>query len=371
MGYKVKKGETLSKIAKDNGLTLEQLKKLNPNIKDINNIQIGQEINLSDKSNEQMRSYYAQQNAKLGLKPKQHVIYETPNQKIGLGQYIVPEYINNEPVQDKTFTNYNQNQTPIFNSLLPDFNNLSKDEIMNIQSQLKSMGYDLGNSGKNKDGVDGDWGNKSKIALQMALNDGYSFNNNQLIGESNSSKLFEEGSNQIIGNAVTTTKHLLDLITGKESESNYASNGTKKQALALALKYRPVDADERLKNGESVTWSIGEDSNGDYLWKYINGGHQVHEKSDKNRSLYNRVAYNSGEHTLGQYSITEHPDGSFTINDDYNHNNSGTKFSNNIQNPTPYDKVRSFVGNNFGESSHGYPINWEISSKQANRWRNL
>ena len=52
MGYKVKKGETLSKIAKDNGLTLEQLKKLNPNIKDINNIQIGQEINLSDKSNE-------------------------------------------------------------------------------------------------------------------------------------------------------------------------------------------------------------------------------------------------------------------------------------------------------------------------------
>jgi hypothetical protein len=40
------------------------------------------------------------------------------------------------------------------------------------------MGYDLGKSGKNKDGVDGDWGDKSKIALQMALNDGYSFNNN-------------------------------------------------------------------------------------------------------------------------------------------------------------------------------------------------
>jgi hypothetical protein len=63
------------------------------------------------------------------------------------------------------------------------------------------------------------------------------------------------------------------LITGKESESNYASNGTKKQALALALKYRPVDADERLKNGESVTWIIGKDSDGNYLWKYINGGH--------------------------------------------------------------------------------------------------
>ena len=97
-------------------------------IKDINKIKIGQKINISKKpdQNEQMRSYYAQQNAKLGLNPKQHVIYETPNQKIGLGQYIVPEYINNEPVQDKTFTNYNQNQTPIFNPLLPDFSNLSK-----------------------------------------------------------------------------------------------------------------------------------------------------------------------------------------------------------------------------------------------------
>ena len=40
-------------------------------------------------------------------------------------------------------------------------------------------------------------------------------------------------------------------------------------------------------------------------------------------------------------------------------------------NPTSYDRVRSFVGNNYGESSHGYPINWKISSKEANRWRNL
>jgi hypothetical protein len=40
------------------------------------------------------------------------------------------------------------------------------------------MGYDLGKSGKNKDGVDGDWGDKSKIAFQMALNDGLFFDNN-------------------------------------------------------------------------------------------------------------------------------------------------------------------------------------------------
>lgn len=61
MKYKVKSGDTLSKIAKDNGLTLQQLKQLNPNISDINYIQVGQEINIKKSDNtEQMRSYYAQ-----------------------------------------------------------------------------------------------------------------------------------------------------------------------------------------------------------------------------------------------------------------------------------------------------------------------
>ena len=360
MVYTIKKGDTLGKIAKANGLTLDQLKELNPNIKDVNKVYVGQKINLSDKQTN------SQQNTK-----EQSIVSKIPRYEIGLGQYIV----NNEPVQDGTFVNYVQEWTPIFNPIVPDFDNfnktLSKDEIISIQSQLKSMGYDLGKSGKNRDGVDGDWGDKSKVAFQMALNDGLFFDNNKLVGTSNSSKLFEEGSNQIIGNAFTTSKHLLDLMLGKESESTYASTGTKKQALALALKYRPIDADEKLKNGESVTWVIGKDAEGDYLWKYINGGHQIHESGDKNRSIYDRIAYNSGEHTLGQYSITEHPDGSFTITDEYNHNNSGTKFSNNIQNPTAYDRVRSFVGNNFGESSHAYPINWQISSSEAKRWRNL
>lgn len=183
MGYTVKKGDTLSKIAKDNGITLEQLKKLNPEIKDINKIRIGQKINISKKSdqNEQMRSYYAQQNAKLGLNPKQSTISKTSNQEIGLGQYVVPKYINNEHIQDKTSTSYIQNQTPVFNPLLPNFNNLNKDEIMNIQSHLKSAGYDLGNTGKNKDGVDGDWGNISKKAWEQAQKDGWILKDGQLI----------------------------------------------------------------------------------------------------------------------------------------------------------------------------------------------
>ena len=45
----IKKGDTLSQIAKANGTTLKALKESNPNIKDLNKISIGQKINLSPK----------------------------------------------------------------------------------------------------------------------------------------------------------------------------------------------------------------------------------------------------------------------------------------------------------------------------------
>lgn len=44
--YTVKKGDTLSKIAKVHGVTLDHLKACNPQIKDVNKIYPGQEINL-------------------------------------------------------------------------------------------------------------------------------------------------------------------------------------------------------------------------------------------------------------------------------------------------------------------------------------
>lgn len=44
--YIVKKGDTFSKIAKTHGITLSELVKFNSNIKNINRINIGQEINL-------------------------------------------------------------------------------------------------------------------------------------------------------------------------------------------------------------------------------------------------------------------------------------------------------------------------------------
>jgi LysM repeat protein len=48
MTYVVKPGDTLSKIAKQNGITLNQLLKLNPQITDPNKIKVGARINLPD-----------------------------------------------------------------------------------------------------------------------------------------------------------------------------------------------------------------------------------------------------------------------------------------------------------------------------------
>ena len=44
--YKVKKGDTLSEIARDNGTTLKKLKAANPQIKDLNKIKLGQAIKI-------------------------------------------------------------------------------------------------------------------------------------------------------------------------------------------------------------------------------------------------------------------------------------------------------------------------------------
>ena len=48
MAYKVKKGDTLSQIAKAKGVTLQALLAANPNIKNANQIRVGQSIKMPD-----------------------------------------------------------------------------------------------------------------------------------------------------------------------------------------------------------------------------------------------------------------------------------------------------------------------------------
>ena len=52
MTYRIKAGDTLSKIAKRNGISLAQLLKANPQISNPDRIQVGQIVNLPDTSTE-------------------------------------------------------------------------------------------------------------------------------------------------------------------------------------------------------------------------------------------------------------------------------------------------------------------------------
>ena len=58
------------------------------------------------------------------------------------------------------------------------------DNAEKLQQELKRIGYNLGTSGKNKDGVDGKWGKQSQAALDQAFKEGYVFQNGKLINPS-------------------------------------------------------------------------------------------------------------------------------------------------------------------------------------------
>tara|TARA_R110000822_G_scaffold191742_1_gene330450 strand:- start:346 stop:990 length:645 start_codon:yes stop_codon:yes gene_type:complete len=55
--YTIKKGDTLSEIARDNGTTLKALKESNPQIKDLNKISIGQKIKMPGKVKDRKSVY--------------------------------------------------------------------------------------------------------------------------------------------------------------------------------------------------------------------------------------------------------------------------------------------------------------------------
>ena len=82
--YYVKKGDTLSKIAKDNGMSLAKLVSFNPQIKDINKINIGEKIYLT--SNTQEEYYTVKKGDTLGAIARQFNI--SLNKLLGLNPDI-------------------------------------------------------------------------------------------------------------------------------------------------------------------------------------------------------------------------------------------------------------------------------------------
>lgn len=151
MSYKVKKGDTLSGIAKAHNMSLDELLKLNGISKDkANHISIGQEIKITKDPNSVDFS-------QIGFK----------------SLYPITMDWKSYHTDDKSMP------APFKEGYTED--DYIKDNAETIQKQLKEAGYHLGTSGKNKDGVDGSWGKNSQSALDKALSEGYKLENGKLI----------------------------------------------------------------------------------------------------------------------------------------------------------------------------------------------
>lgn len=164
MSYKVKKGDTLSKIAQQHNMSLNELLELNGISKDkANSIQIGQGIKISKDSQVSQDSYQS----------------EFVQGPLGAFQYDYKKYIT--PDESKG-TPYKQDYTQ---------QDYLKDNAKSIQEQLIAAKYDLG-----KWGADGKWGETSQKALDKALSEGYKLENGKLIApeKSNNPVLQKVGS---------------------------------------------------------------------------------------------------------------------------------------------------------------------------------
>ena len=231
MSYKVKKGDTLSGIAKAHNMSLDELLKLNGISKDkANSISVGQEIKIGQPSpsteTPEFRTPLMDTQYTIGMnwqptsKPEDSEMgvpyapgytkkaFATDHAKTLQEQLVAAGYSvgktgvdgkwgkNSQAALDKALAEgytLKGNQlvkptlkprktaaTPQTASTGIDLKYL-KSNALSIQQQLKESGYDLGTSGKNKDGVDGSWGDKSQTALSQALADGYSFKDGKLI----------------------------------------------------------------------------------------------------------------------------------------------------------------------------------------------
>ena len=81
--YTIKKGDTLSEIARDNGTTLKAIQEANPNIKDLNKIKPGQEINLSKKVKDRKSVYQGMTKSEMAGITKDKVVERKYGGQIG------------------------------------------------------------------------------------------------------------------------------------------------------------------------------------------------------------------------------------------------------------------------------------------------
>jgi len=81
--YTIKKGDTLSEIARDHGTTLKAVKEANPQIKDLNKIRPGQEIKMPEKVKDRKSVYQGMTKSEMAGITKDKVIERKHGGQIG------------------------------------------------------------------------------------------------------------------------------------------------------------------------------------------------------------------------------------------------------------------------------------------------
>jgi|TARA_R100001530_G_scaffold57949_1_gene42084 hypothetical protein len=81
--YTIKKGDTLSEIARDNGTTLKAIQEANPHIKDLNKIRPGQEIKMPEKVKDRKSVYQGMTKSEMAGITKDKVVERKYGGQIG------------------------------------------------------------------------------------------------------------------------------------------------------------------------------------------------------------------------------------------------------------------------------------------------
>ena len=197
MSYKVKKGDNLSNIAKKNGMTLQQLLKLNPQIKNANSIGIGDTITLSNQSskvNDVANYSYGQFQPEI---PTDETTSWGRNQKL---DYNRNQMMNKELDKSKKLLKEGAEQgkkdrAKLVKRQTQQMRGRSPEYLITTKRQqaLKPYGY----TGE----IDGIWGRGSEAAYKKAKEAGYDFDDNGnlvKINSLNKSKLVAQSENQKI-----------------------------------------------------------------------------------------------------------------------------------------------------------------------------
>lgn len=192
MGYKVQKGDGWYKIAKNTGMDVNDLLKLN--------------------------------NATLNtaIHPGQEIKTKVQNEQYGLGKYI--QGFDKEETSKTMPTPYRSGYTE---------QQFIKDNARGIQEQLTKAGYSVGK-------IDGIWGKNSQAALDKALSEGYKLEKGKLV----STKSPTITSNPFIpsGYQAGAVKHLQEQI----------QNGPKNTVDSLRKPNKILSSKPAVVNGETI-----------------------------------------------------------------------------------------------------------------------